>query len=84
MASVSGTPATPKGLRHGFGVNAFQSNVPSHLVQRWLGHASLRSTAHPFAIRSRIIFSRRRTQRSRSSTISRCKFPRWLPGMSVN
>ncbi len=35
----------PKGLRHGFGVNAFQSNVPPHLVQRWLGHASLRTTS---------------------------------------
>lgn len=35
----------PKGLRHGFGVNAFQSNNPPHLVQRWLGHASLRTTA---------------------------------------
>jgi integrase len=37
-AGISGTPAMPKGLRHGFGVNAFQSNVPPHLVQRWLGH----------------------------------------------
>jgi len=45
MAGVAGTPAMPKGLRHGFGVNAFQSNVPPHLVQRWLGHASLRTTA---------------------------------------
>jgi integrase/recombinase XerD len=44
-AGISGTPAMPKGLRHGFGVNAFQSNVPPHLVQRWLGHASLRTTA---------------------------------------
>jgi site-specific recombinase XerD len=35
----------PKGLRHGFDVNAFQSNVPPHLVQRWLGHVSLRTTA---------------------------------------
>jgi integrase/recombinase XerD len=35
----------PKGLRHGFGVNAFEMNVPPHLVQRWLGHASLRTTA---------------------------------------
>jgi integrase/recombinase XerD len=43
-AGVSGSPAMPKGLRHGFGVNAFQSNVPPHLVQRWLGHASLRTT----------------------------------------
>ncbi len=44
-AGITGTPAMPKGLRHGFGVNAFQSNVPPHLVQRWLGHASLRTTA---------------------------------------
>jgi site-specific recombinase XerD len=45
VARVSGTPAAPKGLRHGFGVNAFQANVPPHLVQRWLGHASLRTTS---------------------------------------
>jgi integrase/recombinase XerD len=44
-AEVFGTPAMPKGLRHGFGVQAFQANVPPHLVQRWLGHASLRTTA---------------------------------------
>jgi integrase len=44
-AGVTGTPAMPKGLRHGFGVRAFQSNVPPHLVQRWLGHASLETTA---------------------------------------
>jgi integrase/recombinase XerD len=44
-AGIAGTPATPKGLRHGFGVNAFQTNVPPHLVQRWMGHASLRTTA---------------------------------------
>lgn len=44
-ASITGTPAMPKGLRHAFGVKAFQSNVPPHLVQRWLGHASLRTTA---------------------------------------
>jgi integrase/recombinase XerD len=43
-AGISGTPAMPKGLRHGFGVNAFQSYVPPHLVQRWMGHASLRTT----------------------------------------
>lgn len=45
MAGIIGAPAMPKGLRHGFGVRAFQSNVPPHLVQRWLGHASLRTTA---------------------------------------
>ena len=45
VARITGTPAMPKGLRHGFGVKAFQSNVPPHLVQRWLGHASLRTTS---------------------------------------
>jgi integrase/recombinase XerD len=44
-ARITGTGAMPKALRHGFGVNAFQANVPPHLVQRWLGHASLRTTA---------------------------------------
>ena len=44
-AGISGAPAMPRGLRHSFGVNAFQSNVPPHLVQRWLGHASLRTTS---------------------------------------
>lgn len=43
-AGISGAAATPKGLRHGFGVLAFQL-VPPHIVQRWLGHASLRTTA---------------------------------------
>ena len=44
-AGIAGACAMPKGLRHSFGVHAFQSNVPPHLVQRWLGHASLRTTA---------------------------------------
>jgi len=44
-ADINGLAAMPKGLRHGFGVNALQSFVPPHLVQRWLGHASLRTTS---------------------------------------
>lgn len=44
-AEINGTAAMPKGLRHGFGVNAFEASVPPHLVQRWLGHASLRTTS---------------------------------------
>jgi integrase/recombinase XerD len=43
-AGIAGLPASPKGLRHTFGVSAFQRSVPPHLVQRWLGHASLRTT----------------------------------------
>jgi integrase/recombinase XerD len=45
VANITGAAAMPKGLRHSFGVNAFQSGVPPHLVQRWLGHASLETTA---------------------------------------
>jgi integrase/recombinase XerD len=45
LANIVGLPAMPKGLRHGFGVNAYQSLVPPNLVQRWLGHASLRTTS---------------------------------------
>ena len=44
-AGISGMHATPKGLRHGFGVAAVQSGVPLNLVQRWLGHAKLETTA---------------------------------------
>jgi integrase/recombinase XerD len=44
-AGITTHAASPKGLRHTFGVSAFQVNVPPHLVQRWLGHASLRTTS---------------------------------------
>ena len=40
-----GLHATPKGLRHGFGVHAVRSGIPLNLVQRWMGHASLTTTA---------------------------------------
>jgi integrase len=43
-AGVQGYHATPKGLRHGFGVAAVQASIPLHLVQRWLGHAQLATT----------------------------------------
>lgn len=44
-AGIKGTYASPKGLRHGFGVRAIQSGVPLTLVQRWLGHADIKTTA---------------------------------------
>jgi integrase len=44
-ADISRSAAMPKGLRHGFGVEAISKLVPQHLVQRWLGHASLETTA---------------------------------------
>jgi integrase/recombinase XerD len=40
-----GPHATPKGFRHGFGVAAVQVGIPLNLVQRWLGHAQLSTTA---------------------------------------
>jgi hypothetical protein len=44
-AGVRGSYATPKGLRHAFGINAIQSGVPLNMVQRWLGHADIKTTA---------------------------------------
>lgn len=44
-AGLTGSYASPKGLRHGFAVRAVQSNVPLTLVQRWLGHADIKTTA---------------------------------------
>lgn len=44
-AEIAGTHACPRGLRHGFGVHAIRSGVPLTLVQRWLGHAALSTTA---------------------------------------
>ncbi len=37
--------ATAKGLRHGFGVRAVQRGVPLNLIQRWMGHADISTTA---------------------------------------
>jgi integrase/recombinase XerD len=44
-AGIAGLHATPKGLRHGFGIKAVVSNVPLNLAQKWLGHAQLATTA---------------------------------------
>jgi integrase len=44
-AGIAGYHASPKGLRHGFGVAAVQASIPLNLVQRWLGHAQLSTTA---------------------------------------
>src|SRR5580704_5216324 len=44
-ADIAGLHATPKGLRHGFGIKAVVSNVPLNLTQKWLGHAQLATTA---------------------------------------
>lgn len=45
QARISGPQASPKGLRHGFGVAAVQAGIPLNMVQKWLGHAQLSTTA---------------------------------------
>jgi integrase len=44
-AGIAGPQATPKGLRHGFGVANAEGNVPMATTQKWLGHAKLETTA---------------------------------------
>ncbi|MEM7664104.1 MAG: tyrosine-type recombinase/integrase [Pseudomonadota bacterium] len=45
FAGISGAQACPRGIRHGFGVAAVATGVPLTLVQRWLGHTRLETTA---------------------------------------
>ena len=45
VADIEGPHATPKGLRHGFGVQAAAATRQPRLVQKWLGHRSLDTTA---------------------------------------
>jgi integrase len=44
-SGVAGRQACPRGLRHAFGVGSLQAGVPLNLVQRWLGHARISTTA---------------------------------------
>ena len=44
---LDGPGASPKGLRHGFGVAGVSAGIPLNLVQNWLGHAQLTTTAMP-------------------------------------
>ncbi|MBG6148067.1 integrase [Labrenzia sp. EL_142] len=45
VAGITGPQANPKGLRHAYGIHAIASNVPLHMLQRWLGHADMKTTA---------------------------------------
>ncbi|MFK7910449.1 MAG: tyrosine-type recombinase/integrase [Akkermansiaceae bacterium] len=40
-----GPHRSPKGLRHGFGINATVNGIPLHMLQKWMGHAQLSTTA---------------------------------------
>lgn len=44
-AGIKGVYANSRGLRHGFAVASIEVGIPITLVQKWLGHASLTTTA---------------------------------------
>ncbi|MDE0310020.1 MAG: tyrosine-type recombinase/integrase [Acidiferrobacterales bacterium] len=44
-ANVSGTQASPKGLRHAFGIAAVEAGVPLPTIAAVLGHSSITTTA---------------------------------------
>lgn len=46
VANISAGPrATPRGIRHGFGVHAVSEGVPVSLLKIWMGHKKIESTA---------------------------------------
>jgi len=44
-AGIAESICKPKALRHAFAVEAGQKGIPLNIVQRWLGHARLETTA---------------------------------------
>jgi integrase/recombinase XerD len=42
---AKGPHSSPKGLRHGFGVAAVSKGISLNMLQKWLGHAQLSTTA---------------------------------------
>ncbi|MGR3814969.1 MAG: tyrosine-type recombinase/integrase [Cognatishimia activa] len=44
-ADIHGPQATAKGLRHGYGIHAVRSGVQLNMLQKWMGHASISTTA---------------------------------------
>lgn len=45
-AEIPDGPAkTPKGLRHGYGVLGVQKKIPLNMLQKWFGHADMKTTA---------------------------------------
>ena len=44
-AEVDGSAATPKGLRHAFGIVAVIAAIPLTIIQKWMGHSDVASTS---------------------------------------
>lgn len=40
-----GPHASPKGLRHGYGIAAISAGIPLNMLRKWMGHASIETTA---------------------------------------
>lgn len=40
-----GSHRTPKGLRHAFGINAVSNDIPLTMLQKWMGHSMVQTTA---------------------------------------
>ncbi len=41
----AGAHASPKGLRHGYGVGAVSAGVPLNMLSKWMGHSKIETTA---------------------------------------
>lgn len=42
---AEGPHRCPKGLRHGYGINAIVAGVPLNMLSKWMGHADIKTTA---------------------------------------
>ncbi|MCA1515647.1 tyrosine-type recombinase/integrase [Bradyrhizobium sp. NBAIM01] len=45
FSQIVGRAACPRGLRHSFGVGTLKAGAPLSMVQRWLGHSRMSTTA---------------------------------------
>ena len=45
QAGLTGARACARGLRHSFGIACIEANIPAHMLQKWLGHSRLETTA---------------------------------------
>lgn len=44
-ADIDGPMACSKGLRHSYAVHCIMNGIPLHVIQKWLGHASISTSA---------------------------------------
>lgn len=42
---TEGKHRSPKGLRHAYGVNAISKGIPINMLQKWMGHADIKTTS---------------------------------------